>query len=155
MIELDVAAAVGGREDLMKVAVATNNYATVSQHYGTARYFLIVTVEDGEIVARDVRRRPGSLTAAKLGRGGWESGGGRGHRSAAVVADCDALIAGGMGRGAYENLKRVGVEPVLTDARRVDEAVLRYCRGDLPNLEDRLHDGADGDRDREPKEPIP
>ena len=115
---------------------------------------MVVTVEDGEIVSRDVRRRPGSLTAAALGPAGQAMDAGRGRRSAELVSDCEALIAGGMGRGAYENLKRVGVEPVLTDARRVDDAVLRYCRDDLPNLTERLHDGTGRHHDPEQKELI-
>jgi predicted Fe-Mo cluster-binding NifX family protein len=50
-----------------------------------------------------------------------------------------------MGEGAYGNLKRLGIEPVLTDARRVDEAALRYALGDLPSLDERIHTGADHD----------
>ena len=83
----------------MKVAAVTNNHATVSQHYGKARCFVAFTVRDSEVVARDVRRIPGSLTSAALGAAGRGPGADHGRESAAIVADCGALIAGGMGRG--------------------------------------------------------
>lgn len=138
----------------MKVAVATNDFVTVGQHYGQAKFFLVLTMEAGEVVTRDVRRRPGSLTAAAVGFEGRDPEVGRGRRSARLVSDCDAVIAGGMGRGAYENLKRVGVEPVLTDERRVDDAAMKYCRGDLPSLTVRIHDGYEGG-DRELRGILP
>jgi len=130
----------------VKVAVATNNRLTVGQHYGRARSFLVLTVTDGEITERDVRRRPGSLTDAAAGGSGRETGHGR--RCAELLADCDALIAGGMGRGAHDNLRRAGVESVLTDERYVEEAALRYAAGDLPSLEDRIHEGPGEHRER-------
>jgi predicted Fe-Mo cluster-binding NifX family protein len=125
----------------MKVAVATNNNTTVSQHYGRARHYLVLTVEGGEVVERDVRHRPGS--GPEVGQDPTRRSSGDGRSRAAVVADCEALIAGGMGSGAYENLMRAGVKPVLTDERTVDTAAVRFYRGDLPNLMERLHDASD------------
>jgi predicted Fe-Mo cluster-binding NifX family protein len=57
---------------------------------------------------------------------------------AETIADCQVLIAGGMGWGAFESLKAYGIEPVVTDVRDIREAALLYAQGNLPNLMDRL-----------------
>jgi predicted Fe-Mo cluster-binding NifX family protein len=125
----------------MKIAFVTNNFETISRHYGKARYFEVLTIEGGEITACEKRLRPGALTAAAVGRPLSEEATGHGRRAARVVADCEVLVAGGMGHGASENLRHAGVEPILTDERSIEEATRRYLEGDLPSLEDLLHDG--------------
>ena len=55
------------------------------------------------------------------------------------IADCQVLIAGGMGWGAYESLKSHNIEGVVTDIADIDEAVKLYLDGKLPNLMERLH----------------
>lgn len=119
----------------MKIAVASNNGDTVAQHFGRCRRFEVLTIADGRVAARETRDATGPH-----GSGSGEHGGGC-DQAIAAVADCDVLIVGGMGGGAFAKCRRAGLEPVLTDARRVDEAAERYVRGDLPNLEDRLHTG--------------
>ncbi len=130
----------------MKIAVVSNNGERVSRHYGKARYFVVLTVESGEVVARELR--PKQQGRASSGEGGHEadSGAQRGHgrRAAALVADCQAVITGGMGASALANLDRVGLRPIATDERSVDEAALRYARGELPHLDDLVHESGDG-----------
>ena len=58
---------------------------------------------------------------------------------AETIADCQVLIAGGMGWGAYESLKSRGIETVVTDVDDIEKAVTLYLQGKLPNLMERLH----------------
>jgi predicted Fe-Mo cluster-binding NifX family protein len=58
---------------------------------------------------------------------------------AETIADCQVLIVGGMGWGAYESMKSYNIEPVVTDVESIDEAVKLYLAGKLPNLMERLH----------------
>jgi predicted Fe-Mo cluster-binding NifX family protein len=58
---------------------------------------------------------------------------------AEAIADCQVLIAGGMGWGAYENMTSRGIETVITDIQNIDEAVRLYLEGKLLNLRQRLH----------------
>jgi predicted Fe-Mo cluster-binding NifX family protein len=59
---------------------------------------------------------------------------------AAELADCDVLVAGGMGRGAYESFLRAGLEVVLTDLRDINDVVNAWMNGTLRNLaEERTH----------------
>ncbi len=126
----------------MKIAVASSNGETVGQHFGRARSFVVLTIEDGTVTGREIRDSHNVHDAPESE--------GRGHGDcfevAAAITDCRALIVGGMGMGAYEKFRRAGIEPVLTDERSVDEAGARYSRGELPHLPERLHVGGRNDR---------
>ena len=122
----------------MKIAVASNNGERVGQHFGRVRHFVVVTVEEGAIVEREVRdnvnRRHGTITAGEHGHGDC-------FDAVSVVADCDAMVVGGMGHGAAAKFREAGIRAVVTDERVVDHAALRLAKDDPPHLEDRLHAG--------------
>jgi predicted Fe-Mo cluster-binding NifX family protein len=131
----------------VKIAVVTEDERQVSQHFGRAPLCVVFTVEGGVVTAREVREKPAHQ------RGGHGQGHGHGvegqHANpdagawhAAMIepiADCDVLIAGGMGRGAFFSLQQAGIEPIITDLRGVEEAVQAYIDGTLVNHMERLH----------------
>ena len=131
----------------MKIAAITEDETTISQHFGRAPLYLIVTVEDGNIVSKETRAKTGHHTFAahhtELAPGerhGYDAGSQVRHTSMMEnIADCQVLIAGGMGWGAYESLKSRNIEPVVTDVGNIDEAVKLYLEDKLPNLMERLH----------------
>ena len=57
----------------------------------------------------------------------------------APISDCDCLIAGGMGRGAFERITAAGIRAVITDLREPDEAAIACAEGRIENMVDRLH----------------
>ena len=133
----------------MKIAVISDNGTTVSQHFGRAPYYVVVTAEDGAVVEKEQRDKPGHHSFAQPGQEHahhHEEGHGHGAHSqskhaamAESIADCQVLIAGGMGWGAYENLTSRGIETIVTDIKGIDEAVKLYLEGKLLNLQQRLH----------------
>ena len=60
-------------------------------------------------------------------------------RMAAAIADCDILLARGMGAGAYESIKQAGIRPILTDISSIDEAVQAVISGQITDHTERLH----------------
>jgi predicted Fe-Mo cluster-binding NifX family protein len=58
---------------------------------------------------------------------------------AETITDCQVLLAGGMGWGAYESLRGYSIEPIVTDVENIYKAVELYTKGKLPNLMERLH----------------
>jgi len=133
---------------ILKIAVASDDGVNISQHFGRAPYYVVVTVEEGRIVARETRSKAGHQTFAaheppKLApdeRHGYDAGSGVRHESMAeTVSDCQVLLIGGMGWGAYEAMKSYGIEPIATDVKDIDGAVKLYLAGKLPNLMERLH----------------
>ena len=132
----------------MKIAAASDDGVNISQHFGRASYYVVVTVEEERIVAKETRSKPGHQTFAaheppKLAPGerhGYDAGSEVRHGSMAdTISDCQVLLLGGMGWGAYEAMKSYGIEPIATDLKDIDEAVKLYLAGKLPNLMERLH----------------
>ena len=52
----------------------------------------------------------------------------------AEISNCDVLIAGGMGAGAYESFKSAGLNVILTDHMDIEETISSYAKGELKNL---------------------
>ena len=132
----------------MKIAAISDDETTISQHFGRAPFYVVVTVEAGKIVSKETRAKTGHHTFAAHQppdlapgeRHGYDAGSQVRHESMAeTISDCQVLIARGMGWGAYESLKSRNIEPVVTDAENIDEAVNLYLAGKLPNLMERLH----------------
>lgn len=131
----------------MKIAVVTEDGTNISRHYGRAPLYLVVTIEDGRITGKEERQKTGHHTFAahhppekQEGKHGLDAGARVRHRSMIdTITDCQVLLAGGMGQGAYEGLKERGIEPVLTDVSDIEAAVELYRQGTLENHPELLH----------------
>lgn len=132
----------------MRIAVITDDGQTISQHFGRAAHYLVATVEDGKITQREMRDKMGHTQFAADGHGHEGDGHAHGHgpeadsrhgRMAQAIADCEAVLCGGMGYGAYQSMLSRGIRPVVTDLTSVDEAVLAYARGTIVDRTDMLH----------------
>jgi predicted Fe-Mo cluster-binding NifX family protein len=133
----------------MKIAAITDDGKNISQHFGRAPYYMVVTVEEGEIVNHEMREKLGHAQFQSEGHDHHEDTGGRhGYgpaadnrhgRMAEAITDCEAVLCRGMGMGAYENMKARGIRPVVTDIPDIDEAVLAYGSGQLVDHVEKLH----------------
>ena len=131
----------------MKIAVVSDDGNNISQHFGRAPYYVVVTVETGQITNRETR----SKLAHGHGIGPEVHGNqGAGHgmgpvendrhvQMAASISDCSAVICRGMGQGAYMSLSAQGIKPVITDIGEIDAAVLAYAGGTIVDHTERLH----------------
>lgn len=126
----------------MKIAVVTEDEVTISQHFGRAPLYVVFTVERNAIVGKETRAK------ASHQHGGPTHGQPPGFDTAAEtthatmtgsITDCQAVIAGGMGWGAFQSLKGLHIEPVLTDVENIEEAVKLYLQGKLPSHTEWLH----------------
>jgi predicted Fe-Mo cluster-binding NifX family protein len=132
----------------MKIAVISDDGVTISQHFGRAPLYVVVTVEGGKIVSKETRDKAGHHTfgggqhpeTAPGQRHGFDAGSQSRHATMAqTIEDCQVLFAGGMGWGAQQSLQDRGIEAVITDVADIEEAVNLYLQGNLPNLTERLH----------------
>jgi len=138
-----------GKEKIMKIAIVSDQGTTISQHFGRASQYVVVTVEEGKITGKEIRSKVGHHNFAAAGDeahgcGSEPHGHGAGstdkhNAMVGSILDCSNLLAGGMGRGAYESLKSHGVEPVITDVQDIDLALKLFLENKLPNLMERLH----------------
>jgi len=134
----------------MKIAAVSDDGVTISQHFGRAAYYVVVTVQDNQIVARETRDKMGHAQFAGETHEESHGEGPRGHgydaaaqsrhaRMAGAIADCQVLLARGMGAGAYDSMRAAGIRPVVTDIPTIDEAVKAYLAGTLLDHVERLH----------------
>jgi predicted Fe-Mo cluster-binding NifX family protein len=135
----------------MKIAIVTDDGQTISQHFGRALHYLVVTVENGRAIARELRDKSGHTHFASEQPGGGEHGHhAEGHgfdpaaqnrhaQMIAAIQDCDVLLARGMGAGAYYSLEQAGLRPVLTDISEIDAAVQAVISGEIVNHKEKLH----------------
>ena len=57
-----------------------------------------------------------------------------------IIAEArSAVLARGMGAGAYESMKQAGINPIVTDIAGIDEAVSAYLAGQITDHTERLH----------------
>jgi predicted Fe-Mo cluster-binding NifX family protein len=132
----------------MKIAAITDDGNTISQHFGRAPYYQVVTVEEGKITGRELREKLGHTQFADQPHAEEQPGQPHGMdpvshdkhlRMAEAIADCEALLCRGMGMGAYESMKTRGIRPIVTDIASIDEAVMAYVERKIVDQVDRLH----------------
>lgn len=135
-------------EEKMKIAAITDDGHAISQHFGRAPYYLVMTVENGQIVGRELRDKLGHAHFADQPHEPELPGQPHGFGPAAqnrhvlmaeTIADCQVLLCGGMGAGAYESMRARGITPVVTEVVSIDEAVRAFVEGRLVDQTDRLH----------------
>jgi predicted Fe-Mo cluster-binding NifX family protein len=131
----------------MKIAVITDDEKTISQHFGRAPFYMVFTVDDGKITARERRDKLGHKQFAHEhheGEHGQPHGYGpdahdRHIRMSEAIADCEVLLCRGMGAGAYYSMQQRDIRPVVTDIEDIEEAVWQYLAGSLVDHCERLH----------------
>ena len=139
------------KEQSVKIAAVSEDGVTISQHFGRAPFYVVVTVQDGRIVTREQRDKLGHAQFAAdphaeeahgadpRGHGFDAAAQDRHARMVTAIADCQVLLAQGMGAGAYSSMEQAGIRPVVTDITNIDQAVQAYIEGRLVDHKERLH----------------
>jgi predicted Fe-Mo cluster-binding NifX family protein len=132
---------------MMKIAVVSDDGVYISQHFGCAMLYVVSTVENGKVVKKEQRPKVGhhhvlSFEPEKKhqGKHGYDDESKYDHElMAKPITDCQVLITGGMGWGAYDSMKSFNMEPIITEVVSIQEAVKLYIDGKLVNRTERLH----------------
>jgi len=134
-----------------KIAAVSDDGQTISQHFGRAKYYTVLTIENGKITAREQREKMGHAQfAGPQGEHAEEKADPRGHgfapaeqdrhfQMAEAIRDCQILLARGMGAGAYYSMEQIGIRPVITDIASIDEAALQAAAGTITDQKEKLH----------------
>jgi predicted Fe-Mo cluster-binding NifX family protein len=133
----------------MKIAAVSDDGVTISQHFGRAPFYVVITVEEGQVTGREIREKMGHAhfagehyyerSADPRGHGFDPAAQSRHARMIEAIADCDVLLARGMGAGAYESLRQASIRPIITNIARIDDAVQAYLEGRLTDHPEWLH----------------
>ncbi len=130
----------------IKIAIPTNDGKTISRHFGQARAFLIVTLDNGEITGQELRQLPdaGDHEHHHHHDHDHQHGHGMGGNPAHMakfeyLTDCQFLIGGGMGQPAVQRLNSMGVQVALTDHKNIDDLLAEVRTGQVKHNPQRVH----------------
>lgn len=131
----------------MKIAFITDDGEQISHHFGRAPYYLVIEVTDGTVVGREMRDKMGHTHfSAQDEHHEHENQYGHGMEShgkhvsmAEAISDCEALICGGMGMGAYQSMQALGITPIVTEKSDIEELLQAYLDGSLKDQTEMLH----------------
>ncbi len=141
----------------MKIAVVTDNGETISNHFGRASHYMVVTVEEGKITDQEMRVKSGCGGGHGHGHGHGSHGhhhdhehghdhhhdhghgGDSHHKQLAGITDCEVVMARGMGQGMYQNLQQVGIRAVMTDIAPIQDAITAFIEGRLDEHPELVH----------------
>jgi len=135
----------------MKIAVACMNEFAVSAHFGRAEKYMVYEIEDGQVRSKKMLAKPGHRQFSQQqpvghGHGSAQQGSGFGHHASCKheqmfenIKDCNVLLAGGMGRGAYLDLQKWGIKPIITDIADVEKAVQAVLDDTIIDHTEKLH----------------
>ena len=119
----------------MKIAAVTENGKTLSNHFGRAPYFRVLTIQENKIVADETRIKPYH---------GHSEGQVHPHNHTlhedmfAPIVDCEILLCGGMGEPAFQKAIAAGLEVILTGGE-INDAITAYLSGHLSSDTRRIH----------------
>lgn len=126
----------------MKIAFVADDAHTISAHFGRASQVVVVTVEDGRDVAREVRSKEAHDQGHEQDHDHSHDHGHhqRDHSSKfEPMRDCDVLVVRGMGGPAFDHARSMGLEVYMTAEKNIDSALAAYLAGKLDNDERRIH----------------
>jgi len=135
----------------MKIAIVSDDGLTISQHFGRAEKYIVVSFEQDEIIERKSLPKQGFCDSSQRHHGRHEHrqdprGSGFGQHSEHKheqmfenIRDCDILLSRGMGRGAYQGLQSLGIRPIVTDIADIEAAVRAVMDDTIVDHVDRLH----------------
>lgn len=119
----------------MKIAFPTDDGKSISRHFGQAKYFRVITLENGQPGPSELRKKATQLN----GNHDPTSGVHPDQQMVDAIDDCQVLIAGGMGSPAYNCASNAGLEVILTREAAINLAVLTYLSGKLENEMQLIH----------------
>jgi len=124
-----------------KIAAVTEDGQTLSSHFGMAPEYLVFLVEGGRILSEEKRLKPHHQRHPDhhvAGHGDAGHGATSHADMFAPIADCQALLCGGMGSPAYQKALQAGLEVVLAEGE-IRPALQAYLEGRLSSDLRRIH----------------
>ena len=135
----------------MKIAIVSDDEQTISQHFGRAEKYIVVSYEQEKIIDRKSLPKLDFCHSSHRHHGRHEHrsdsrdrGFGRNSKASHEkmfedIKDCDILVSRGMGRGAFLDLQRLGIRPIITDIADIDMAIQAVVDDSIINHIEKLH----------------
>lgn len=119
----------------IKVAVPTDDGETICQHFGQAKYFKVITLENNQVKSSELREKASHPHGDHTHSEGVHPG----QQMVESISDCQVLISGGMGTPALRRATAAGLKVILTGNPSIQAAVQAYLAGTLDNNPSLVH----------------
>jgi predicted Fe-Mo cluster-binding NifX family protein len=122
----------------VKIAVATTDGVSLSQHFGQSKGFVVFEVDGLTVKNRELRTNDDTPHNQGIcNHEGQNQQGTQGHASILdLLIDCEIVLCGGMGGGAAQSLRQAGIRPVILHATgSADDAVSQYLNGTISEVQ--------------------
>ena len=132
----------------MKIAFVSDDGKTICRHFGRAQYYQVVEIENGEEIGRELREKMGhqhfssseTADAQNSGPHGFDPASQKKHSEMlTAISDCEIIVAGGMGRGAYQSMQENGMKVFVVSMDEIDQALDAYFAGNLEDMANLVH----------------
>jgi hypothetical protein len=108
-------------EKFMKIAIITDDVKTICQHFGRANFYAVLTIENGQIIQREMREK---LSHKHFANEAHEHTNEPGQRH---------------GFDPASQTRHGQMSDTITDVETIDEAALAYAIGALVDHIEKLH----------------
>lgn len=115
--------------NLLKIAIPSDDERTIASHFGRTRGFKIFEIEGKEIKRQEYRLNDFTGHARGFAEAGHEMD--RHGPILTALQDCSVVIAHGMGRRIYDDLRAFGIEAFITPETDIATALNLYLEGRL------------------------
>jgi predicted Fe-Mo cluster-binding NifX family protein len=108
----------------IKLAIPTDDGEAISRHFGQAKYFRVITLENNQVASSELRDKASHQYGDHSHPG---------QQMVEAIADCQTLLSGGMGTPAYNRAIATGLGVILTQQISIESAMQAYLAGTLKN----------------------
>lgn len=129
-----------------KIAFVCDDAETISAHFGRAPLVVIVTLQEGREIAREVRQKESGGRRQDHDHGpdhahdhSHHPDPARGARKFVELEGCQALVVRGIGSMAVARVEQLGLRVYAVAEHTVDGALQAYVEGKLTHDPRRIH----------------
>lgn len=128
----------GKRMSTVKIAAVTDDGQILSNHFGMATQYVVIEAEAGRILKQETRQKPHHTVHPDHDSKEHTHSDQLHEDMFAPIRDCQVLLIGGMGNGAYQKAVSAGLQVVLTGGAII-EAAQNYLAGSMVSNDLRIH----------------
>lgn len=132
----------------MKIAFVTDEGLEISRHFGRAGKYLVIEIENGSEIGRELREKMGHQHFSGQEGDHEHHGGPHGFDAASqskhasmlsAIEDCDVVICGGMGQGAYQSIVNSGKQVYMVEELDINKNLEKFISGELSSSDSLVH----------------
>jgi len=139
----------------LKIAFVSKDGKHITGAFGSAKFFEVVTISNGEIINKELRE-PYKYDAGvdinavqrkkntedgtmKFNLNVYDPSKAKHIKMAKAISDCNYVVARGMCANAWDSIEQFNMKPIITKIKHFDEGVRQIIDGTIINYTDKIN----------------